>query len=71
MEDNEISLMFRLVFLSFCVLVVTIGGCAVNKQRVLAEMVEKGVDPLRAHCAVYLGDADNNALCTLLAAQKE
>lgn len=54
------------VFLLGCCAIGTIAGQLERKE--LTEMVKNGADPMRASCALGVGDG-TRALCTVIAAQ--
>lgn len=71
MNENQFwGLIWKCATVAFVVAVATVGGCTMNKQRVLAQMVEQGADPIKAHCAIYMGDTGNHAMCAIAALPK-
>jgi hypothetical protein len=66
MEDGKFLVaIWRTVAAVFAVFVLTVGGCTVHKNRAIAEMVERGADPLRAVCAFESSERD--VRCAILA----
>lgn len=48
--------------LTFAAFVATIGGCVINKHLLVRDMVRLGADPIKAHCAIYMGE-DSEVVC--------
>jgi hypothetical protein len=69
MEENQFWLnVWRTVAAAFAALVLTIGGCTANQNRLVAEMVAAGADPIKAHCAIVGVQSISGAMCGAAAA---
>lgn len=55
--------------LTFAVFVATIGGCVINKQRAVRDMVLMGADPIKAHCSIYMGEGSDMVCQTTILAK--
>lgn len=65
MQDNIFwSVVWGIVALCVITLILVVGGIEVQSNNTMLQMVEKGVDPIKARCAVYGGQSSNAALCT-------
>ena len=67
---EEETKVWKIVMAAICTAIATIAGCdATNtytKTRAVAEIVERGADPIDARCAVFNG----GNMCTVRAARK-
>jgi len=70
MEDKVIILSIKCITLVILAVIVSASGCSMSKQMMLTRMVEHGVDPMKAHCAIYLGDTTAGSSICVLATQK-
>ena len=73
MDDNQFWVsIWKMVAVSFCVMVLAIAGCTVNNTRVVNEMTSRGADPIAAACAVNgAGERAQAAMCALAASGKK
>lgn len=55
----------RWIGICFCVLVLTLGSCSINKHITAKAMVLSGADPLKVNCLMYSDSRDG--VCTILA----
>jgi hypothetical protein len=65
-EDLLFYRLWQLAAIAFSVLVLTIGGCVSHQNYRVHRMVESGVDPVKAGCAVGTLSGDR-AVCVLTA----
>lgn len=71
MDENQFwAVIWKCATVAFVVAVATLGSCSVHKQRVVEHMVEMGNDPIKAHCSMYVGNAENNSICAIVAMPK-
>ena len=68
MAKDLIDLVTRIcIAIAVCTTVVTLGSCSINKHNSVVKLVEHGVDPIAAHCAIYFGDySAHSSLCTIV-----
>jgi hypothetical protein len=56
---EEETKVWKIVMAAICTVIATIAGCdatnTYNNTRAIAEIVERGADPIDARCAVYGG----------------
>ena len=69
MNDNEYTVaLLKMLAIVVITLFLSIGGCSAHKREVLARMVESGVDPQVAACA--LGGDVHGPICAVVALRK-
>ena len=64
MDQEEVTkrTIIRSIAGTFCVLVLTIGGCNMQQNYVVQDAVSHGVDPVRVACA-FASDSSARMLC--------
>lgn len=60
--DQATQFILKLVLAAFVTLVVSISGCTVHQDRVIATMVKEGANPVAARCAIS-GTDGRQVLC--------
>lgn len=67
MNDNEFWLkIWGLAAAVVIVFTLAIIVCIINSDAAIVSMVERGIDPIKARCAIYKADtAAAGAICTL------
>ena len=72
MNDNEYTVaLLKMLAIVVITLTLSMGGFAVHKREVLARMVESGVDPQVAVCALgNLNGIEESAVCGVVAVRK-
>lgn len=69
MDENQFWItIWKIVAAVVVTLILTVGGCTVNQQFKIAELVAGGADPLKAQCAIYgAGNTSNATICGVMA----
>lgn len=70
--DDESKFWLRLcqsVAVAVVIAIATIGGCTVDANHKVAEMVNHGSNPIDAACAIW-GDTNNTGVCILRATNR-
>lgn len=66
MEENAFWLgVWKIVGSLACVTVLSTASCTAHQTYVLNQAIEKGVDPIKAHCSVYGSSDHDQAMCAL------
>lgn len=68
MNDNEFWLkIWGLAAAVVIVFILAISVCTINSDAAIVSMVERGIDPVKARCAIYNADTTPAAavVCTL------
>lgn len=71
--DKEQSFWYsvwRLVAISFCVMVISIAGCVANNNRLIADMVKEGENPIVAGCAFGVSGSYDAMICASITNRK-
>lgn len=66
MTDNEFWIaVWRGIMAMLCIIVATIGGCDAYQNKLVADLVMHGTDPVAARCAIVgsVGEAGTTILC--------
>ena len=70
MDENQFwATIWKTAATAFSVLVVTVGGCSMNQQFRIVDLVADGADPIAAQCAIYGVESSNAAVCGAIASK--
>ena len=69
MDDNVFWLkVMKAAFIAVCFITVTIGSCTANRHYQIRTLVQSGVDPISAKCAIE-GEISQAPICIQRAAK--
>lgn len=63
--DGSVKIV-RIIAIAFVCVVVSVAGCTAHSNKIIRDMVDKGVNPMDASCAI--GDS-SKTFCTLRASK--
>ena len=66
MSDTEFELIWKCFAAVLVVLILSVAGCSAHRDAVTAQLIEQGIDPIDAACA--LGRDGVQAACAIRAA---
>lgn len=73
MEENTFWItLWRSVLIALCIIVAIMAGCTMNNDRLIAEAIKNGADPIAANCAFegFGHDAGRSLVCNKISEGK-
>lgn len=61
-ENNFYISFWKIVASVLCVLIASISSCTIGESYLVSEVIKKGVDPIKATCAITTGKS-GYAIC--------